>query len=62
MGGMLDQEKDKPSNQESKALNQETKAVISMFKLPRAVVETMAAPGLLAALDSGEGQLYWLIT
>jgi len=37
MGGILDQEKDKPSNQDSKALNQETKVVISMFKSPRAM-------------------------
>jgi len=32
MGGTLDQEKDKLSNQESKPLNQGTKATISMFK------------------------------
>ena len=55
MGGIPDQDKDKPSNQQSKALNQETKAVISMFMSPRAMGETMVVPGLLVVLDSGEG-------
>jgi len=62
MGGIVDQEKDKPSNQESKALNQETKVVILMSRPPQPIGETVAAPGLLAVLDPREGQLCWLIT
>jgi len=43
MRGILDQGKDKLSNQEPKTLNQESKDVISLFNSPRAVVETVAA-------------------
>jgi len=62
MVGILDQGKDRLSNQEPKTLNQESKAIISLSSSPQAVVETVAASGLLPVLDPGEGQLYWIIT
>jgi len=62
MGGILNQGKDKLSNQEPKTLNEESMAIISLFSSPRVVVETVAASSLLPVLDPGEGQLCWLIT
>ena len=50
VGGLLDQDKNDSSKQESKAKN-------SLFKAPRAVGKAVAAPGLLSVFDSGKGQL-----
>jgi len=52
---LLDQNKNNPSNQESKAMNW-------LFKAPRAVVVPVADSGLLAVFDLGKGQLCGLIT
>jgi len=65
-GGKLDQGNDKASTQASKTLNQEAKAVVSLFSSPRIVVyhhgQTVVESAQPAVLDPGKVQLCWLIT
>jgi len=50
VGGLLDQEKNDSSKQESTAKNW-------LFKAPRAVGKAVAALGLLSVFNPGKGQL-----
>jgi len=50
VGGLLDQDKNDSSKQESKAKNW-------LFKAPRTVGKAVAAPGLLSVFDPEKGQL-----
>jgi len=64
MGGLLDQSKSNPSNQESKDLNQEykslnqaSKAKNGLFKAPQAVVVGVVHTSWLGVFDPGKTNL-----
>ena len=64
MGGLLDQSKSNPSNQESmdlnqvyKSLDQASKAKNGLFKVPQAVVVAVVHTSWLGVFDLGYGQL-----